>query len=85
METIKIIILLMCLLFVSCIRTYKVTFNYNVNGKEVMSEEVTEPNNEQIVNIPKGSGNFIIYVQAEVPKTVDANADLDASLPLPIP
>ena len=80
----KLLILLCLFLFVSCIRTYKVTFNYNVNGKEISSEETanTEDLEDRIINLPKGSGNFIIYIQADVPKTVDASIEAEASLPL---
>jgi len=85
----KRLLIVLCLLFlVSCSRSYRLTFNYYVgNGQEVITEkykieksEISE--GEHIINIPQGSGNLTVYIQAEVPKTVDVATDISPNLPL---
>lgn len=88
----KLLLLLAIFLIASCtFRSYEVNFNYYVgnNGteeitwddyekyKEEVAEkeaEVTEPNK---INIPKGSGNLTIYIQAEVPKHIETTAEAE--------
>jgi hypothetical protein len=72
-------------------RSYNLTFNYYVgnNGTsditfddyEKYKEEVAKANEEnltneeKVINIPEGSGNLTIYIQAEVPKHIETQAE----------
>jgi len=73
-------------------RHYEVYFNYYV-GNNRYAEKITDKDVElikrsitdiekQVTNIPPGSGNLTIYIQAEVPKHIQTDANLDASVPL---
>jgi len=79
----KKVIIIICILFslISCIRKYEVNFIVGNNGY-IKDGKLVEATDKQVITIPPGSANLTIYIQAEVPKTIDANADVDASLPL---
>ena len=82
----KKVIIIFCILFsiFSCIRKYEVNFIVGNNGyiKDKKLVEETEETDKQVIYLPPGSANLTIYIQAEVPKNIDANANVDASLPL---
>jgi len=80
----KLLLILLCLLFLaSCSRAYHLTFNYYVgNNGQTETEIKTIDDNVNVVTIPQGSGNLTVYIQAEVPKTVDVATDISPNLPL---
>jgi hypothetical protein len=86
-----IYISLFLLIFLSCtVRTYDVNFHYYVGNNEDLEKlqeqdinsEETNNLQRQVIFIPPGSGNLTIYIQAEVPKHIQADADAQLSTPL---
>jgi DnaJ-class molecular chaperone len=87
----KLLFILMIFLITSCtFRSYEVNFNYNVGNNsmaniseyEKYKEEVAKAEGEgQYIEIPKGSGNLTIYIQAEVPKHIETSAEGQMSIP----
>ena len=85
----KILLILIFLITSSCtFRSYEVKFNYYVgnNGtnkiewkdhQQECKEEVVNNKEEKIkqIQIPKGSGNLVIYIEAKVPKNIETSAE----------
>lgn len=86
----KLVILLgMIILFTSCtFRQYNLTFNYSVGNNgvtDLTSEEIYEREVAQAegryVEVPQGSGNLTIYIQADIPKHIETTAEGQMSIP----
>ena len=86
--SVVVFILVYTYLLSSCtLRRYEINFHYYV-GNNGYSENLTESDIElmkktaenlekQLIAIPPGSGNLTIYVQAEVPKHIQTDADAE--------